>query len=123
MAEEPKDPKAPPTKADVDQKKVDHDKLVAESMKSERVARAGQSSSSANYGPFADHPARFVVLHELVDAFPSGSEVSYRDLMIWNPKAGGGPDYGNPDVTATKENVDRLIALGAIEKKKILVEA
>lgn len=123
MADEAKDPKAPPTKAEVEQKKVDHDKLVAESMKAERMARAGQSPTSANYGPFADHPARFVVLHELVDDFPAGSEVSYRDLMIWNAKAGGGPDYGSPDVTATKNNVDRLIALEAIEKKKILVEA
>lgn len=78
-------------------------------------AKADEEFVKKNYGPFADHPQLFEVLHEGVgNARRGGPPISYRDLMIWNGKEGGGPDYNSPNAGKTRANAERLIAAGAI---------
>jgi hypothetical protein len=85
--------------------------------------RAVQEFEKRSYGTFSDHPQRFEVLHEAVgqhrrfdpkDPYSGEGVVTYRDLIIWQPRENGGPDYTRPDVRATYENVERLKEMGAI---------
>ena len=119
MADEPKnappkdqDPGAPPNPAAVALLMKQKDREIAALIKAEKPD--DEELVRKNYGTFADHPQLFEVLHEGVGAHRRGDLVSYRELVIWNGKSGGGPDYEKPHVGKTKANAERLIAMGAI---------
>lgn len=105
----------PPSAAEVKATKAQHDKVIAQAIVEERKANPANAGRPMNFGPFADHPQRFRVLHEAVGPHARDELLTYRDLVVWNGAKGGGPDYESPNATQTKANVDRLIALGAIE--------
>lgn len=108
----PEEPGAPPSPATVAEMARRKDREIKELIAAE--AADDVELVRKDYGPFSDHPQLFEVLHEGVGPARRGDFMSYRDLMIWNGKAGGGPDYGKPHVGKTRANADRLVALGAI---------
>lgn len=119
MADEPKkptlkaeEPGAPPSAESVAALGKRMDDEIAAIIKAQKTDV--EEFVKKNYGPFANHPQLFNVLHEGVGAHRRGDLISYREMIIWNGKSGGGPDYDQPDVAKTKANTERLIAMGAI---------
>lgn len=110
MADDPNSQRPAASPAEIMKKK---DREIAALIAAE--SKGEQEFVKKNYGPFADHPQLFEVLHEGVGgARRGGPPISYRDLMIWNDKEGGGPDYSNPHIGKTINNAERLIAAKAI---------
>lgn len=103
------DPGAPPSSAAVALLMKQKDKEIAALIAAEKSD--DEEFVRKNYGPFADHPQLFEVLHEGVGAARRGDLVSYRDLIIWNGKSGGGPDYDHPHVGKTRANAERLMSM------------
>lgn len=115
MADKKEDKKAdeaPPDLAVVaKQAKVDHERIIAEAMDAEAATKP--TTKVGSFGPFADHPAEFVVVHEAVGPFPAGRVVTYRDFVQHND-----PDTKRDvNVTQTVGVVDRLVGLGAIRPR------
>jgi hypothetical protein len=73
-----------------------------------------------NYGVFGDMTTVFALVHEQVGPFNryEHKTVTYKDLVVWEPmgnqKEGYRENFEKPSIAKTKENVDRLVALGAI---------
>lgn len=119
MADEPKkptapaaDPGTPPSPAAVALLMKQKDAEIKAIIKDEKPD--DEELVRKNYGPFADHPLLFEVVHEGVGGHRRGDLISYRELIMWNGKSGGGPDYEKPHVGRTKANAERLVAMGAI---------
>lgn len=83
------------------------DRAVDEKAEAERAAVA--APDGRNYGPFADHPQKFVVVSEMVGKHRAGDTITYRDLMAW-------ADHGRqePSALRTRSNAERLVAGGHI---------